>query len=63
MTVSVYCGTRKVCGKLIEKTSDFIYSFDADMEENEYLYLIVDPNNTAVDDLVEGANIVIEKAD
>ena len=63
VTVSVYCGTRKVCGKLIEKTSDFIYSFDADMEENEYLYLIVDPNNTAVDDLVEGANIVIEKAD
>ena len=59
--ISLYCDSRKVTGKSIKIPSNFIYGFEADLEKDEYMYLIVDPKNTAVSDLAENVNIVVNK--
>ena len=59
--ISLYCGSRKVSRKSIKIPSNFIYGFEADLEKDEYMYLIVDPKNTAVSDLAENVNIVVNK--
>ena len=58
--VSVYCGTRKVCGETMKESSYFIYSFEADMEKDVYFYLIVDPKNTALSDVAENVCITVK---